>query len=175
MSWTQQFVMFSFVQKRPKKTKNSLKQCWSYSFVQCIETNSLPMESKRLNMLSNVFLQAGFPCLTCHAIRSLSFSIFSRSSGCSCMYLSLKKAWKETEGYVCWQETAGWLPTEKPMQEVWLVAKNAVKIWLSVVLQEENLHRSALWHMLHHESNPRCEICCPIKRLRYCFWLKLGD
>lgn len=32
--------------------------------------------------------------LTCHAIRSFSFSIFSRSSGCSCMYLSLKKAWR---------------------------------------------------------------------------------
>ncbi len=32
--------------------------------------------------------------LTCQAIRSFSFSIFSRSSGCSCMYLSLKKAWR---------------------------------------------------------------------------------
>ncbi len=30
--------------------------------------------------------------LTCQAMRSFSFSIFSRSSGCSCMYLSLKKA-----------------------------------------------------------------------------------
>lgn len=161
--------------KGQKRQKNSLRPCWSHSFVQCIEPNSLPMESKRLNMLSNAFLHAGFPCLTCHAIRSLSFSIFSRSPGCSCMYLSLKKAWKETEGYVWLEETAGWLPTVKPMQEVWLVVKNAVRIWLNVALEEENLHRSALWHMLHHESNPRCEICCPIKRLWHCFLLKLGD
>lgn len=30
---------------------------------------------------------------TCQAIRSLSFSIFSWASGCSCRYRSVKKAW----------------------------------------------------------------------------------
>lgn len=35
--------------------------------------------------------------LTCQAMRSFSFSIFSGSSGCSCMYLSLKKAWGTDE------------------------------------------------------------------------------
>lgn len=31
---------------------------------------------------------------TCHAMRSLSFSIFSWASGCSCRYRSVKKAWR---------------------------------------------------------------------------------
>lgn len=35
----------------------------------------------------------GHRTLTCHAIRSLSFSIFSWASGCSCRYCSVKKAW----------------------------------------------------------------------------------
>lgn len=38
-------------------------------------------------------LQGCHLTLTCHAIRSLSFSIFSWASGCSCRYRSVKKAW----------------------------------------------------------------------------------
>lgn len=35
-------------------------------------------------------------CLTCHAMRSLSLMSLSLSSGCSCMYSSVKNAWRKT-------------------------------------------------------------------------------
>lgn len=41
----------------------------------------------------------GHQTFTCHAIRSLSFSIFSWASGCSCRYRSVKKACGDRESH----------------------------------------------------------------------------
>lgn len=158
--------MFSFVQKRPKKTRKC-SQTLLGVLVFASQWNQKDEICGRM-----YFCMQAFPLSP--ATRSGPWaSRFSRGplDVLACIYHWRRPGRRRKVTYVGRKQQGDC----KPMQEVWLVAKNAVRIWLNVVLEEENLHRSALWHMLHHESNPRCDICCPIKRLWHCFWLKLGD